>query len=244
MAIDPIVCCVKWGSKYPALYANRLRNMVRRHLAHPHEFVCLTDDPAGLDADIRPILLPDADFKGFWTKISLFRPGVFEPGRTVIYLDVDVVIVGPLDFMLEEDGPDLTIVRAFGRETGVNSSAMRFHAGTLSHIYERFAADAEAIVASGRYAGDQNWIHEQVPDAAYFPPGRIVSYKRDMHSHIFLKAKKLGFNSWLKAPQWMTVSLPVGASIVVFHGKPDPEDVMDSPYGPWKRAPFVKEHWW
>jgi hypothetical protein len=41
----------------------------------------------------------------------------------------------------------------------------------------------------------------------------------------------------------MTVSPPEGAAIVVFHGKPDPEDVMDAPYGPWKRAPFVKEHW-
>jgi hypothetical protein len=243
MTADPIVCCVKWGTKYPAIYANRLRRMVRRHLAHPHDFVCLTDDPGGLDADIATIRLPDADFAGFWNKISLFRADLFEPGRTVIYLDVDVVIVGPLDFMLEETTADLTIARGFSKNLAFNSSVMRFRAGTLAHVYERFANDAEAIVASGRFSGDQNWIHEQVPDAAFFPRGRIVSYKRDMRSHVFLQAKKLGFDSWLKAPRWMTVKPPAGASIVVFHGKPDPEDVMDSPYGPWKRAPFVKEHW-
>ncbi len=242
MPADPIVCCVKWGTKYPAPYANRLRNMVRRHLKQPHEFVCLTDDPSGLDAEIRAIPLPDAGFKGFWNKISLFRTDLFEPGRTLLYLDVDLIIVGPLEFLLDGDA-DLTIIRAFGRESGANSSVMRFKAGGLPHVYERFAADAEAIVASGRYHTDQDWIHEQVPGAAYFPLGRIVSYKRDMRSHIFPRAKKLGFDSWLKAPHWMTVSPPPGASIVVFHGKPDPEDVMDAPYGPWKRAPFVKEHW-
>ena len=65
-----------------------------------------------------------------------------------------------------------------------------------------------------------------------------------MPSHVLPMAKKLGLDfSWIKAPGWMEVSPPEGASIVVFHGKPDPEDVMDAPYGPWKRAPFVKEHW-
>lgn len=242
MADRPIICCVKWGTKYPAPYTNRLRRMVARHLSRPHDFVCLTDDPTGLDPGIDAIPLPDSGFKGFWNKVSLFRGDLFEPGRTVLYLDVDVVIVGPLEFLLEGEA-DLTIIRAFSRNEGVNSSVMRFRAGSLTHVYERFAADAEAIVASGRFAGDQNWIGAEVPDAAHFPPGRIVSFKRDMPSHVFPRAKKLGFDSWLKAPRWMTVSPPPGASIVVFHGKPDPEDVMDAPYGPYKRAPFIREHW-
>jgi len=235
------VCCVKWGTKYPSYYANRLRRMVDRHLTAPHDFVCLTDDPAGLDPDIRTIPLPD-NYRGFWSKISLFRSDLFEPGRTMLYLDVDVVIVGPLDFLLEGDAP-LTIIRGFSQNFGMNSSVMRFKAGALPHVYERFAADPEGIVASGKYSTDQNWIQEQVPYAALFPPGRIVSYKRDMPSHILPAAKKLNLDRWIKAPFWMTVSPPGDASIVVFHGKPDPDDVMDAPYGPWKRAPFVREHW-
>jgi hypothetical protein len=243
MTADPIVCCVKWGAKYPAPYANRLRNMVRRHLAEPHDFVCLTDDPTGLDPDIRPMPLPNKSFTGFWNKISLFRSDLFEPGRTVLYLDVDVVIVGPLDFLLEDPG-GMKIAKGFSPNAGFNSSVMRFQAGEQAHIYERFAKDAEAIVASGRYAGDQNWIHACAPYATYFPSGKIVSYKKDMNSHVLLPAKKLGFDPpWLRAPHFMTVTPPAGAAIVVFHGKPDPEDVMDAPYGPWKRAPFVREHW-
>jgi hypothetical protein len=216
--------------------------MVERYLSVPHDFVCLTEDPTGLDPDIRTIPLPD-DYRGYWNKISLFRGDLFEPRRTMLYLDVDIVIVGSLDPLLEGDAA-LTIARGFSKNYVVNSSVMRFKAGTLTHVYDRFAEDPERIVASGRYATDQNWIHEQVPDAAFFPPGSIVSYKKDMPSHVFPLAKKLSLGlGWLKAPSWMTVSPPPGASIVVFHGKPDPEDVMDAPYGPWKRAPFIKEFW-
>jgi hypothetical protein len=243
MDVPPVVCCVKWGTKYPASYVNRLRSMVRRHLGRRHDFVCLTDDPAGLDPDIEAMPLPDTGYTGFWNKISLFRADLFAPGRTLLYLDLDIVIVGPLEPLLEGEG-DLTILHGFSKNFGFNSSVMRLRAGSSPHVYERFAANSEAILASGRYSTDQDWICEQFPDAALFPPGKIVSYKKDMNSHVLPLTKKLGLEfSWIKAPRWMTVNPPKGASIVVFHGKPDPEDVMDSPYGPWKRAPFVKEHW-
>ena len=214
--------------------------MVGRHLAHEHRFVCLTDDPAGLDESVEAIALP-GDLPGYWNKIILFRRDLFEPGTTLLYFDLDLVVVDALDPLLEGE-TNLTIVKAFGVGAGFNSSVMRIRAGSLPHVYERFIKDADAIIASGRFAGDQNWIFDQAPDAALFSPGTIVSYKRDMPSHILLRAKKLGLD-FLKAPRWMAVSPPAGAAIVVFHGKPDPEDVMDAPYGPWKRAPFVKEHW-
>ena len=243
MADKPIVCCVKWGTKYPAAYANRLRRMVDRHLARPHDFACLTDDPAGLDPEITPLALPDVGYTGWWNKISLFRGDLFEPGRTLLFFDLDVVIVGPLDFMLA-GAADLTIVRGFSKNASFNSSVMNIRAGALTHVYERFACDAETIASSGRFAGDQDWIYAQVPDAALFPAGKIVSYKKDLAAHVLPLAKKLGLEyRWIKAPRFMTVSPPPGASIVVFHGKPDPEDVMDAPCGPWKRAPFVKAHW-
>lgn len=47
----------------------------------------------------------------------------------------------------------------------------------------------------------------------------------------------------LKAPDWMDTPLPKEAAIVVFHGKPDPEDVAHSAYGFWKRASFIERCW-
>lgn len=238
-----IVCCIKWGTKYPPLYANRLRNMVARHFTHPHEFMALTDDPSGLDARIRTIALPEG-LTGYWNKISLFKKDQFEPGTTIVYLDLDVVIVGPLDFLLNDPG-GLSVIRDWGTVSDAyNSSVMRFEAGEFTFIHDRFRPGADEIVRSGRYVGDQDWIAEQVPNAKSFASGRILSYKMDLDSNALPRAKKFGLDfSWLRAPRWMTVGLPPGASIVVFHGKPDPEDVMDAPYGLWKRAPFVKEHW-
>ncbi len=241
MANEVVVCCVKWGTKYPPLYVNRLHRMVERHLSRPHDFVCLTDDPSGLGEGIGTIPLPDP-FTGFWNKLSLFRPDIFTPGRTILYLDVDLVILGPLDFLLDDPG-GFHIVRGFSANPGCNSSVMRFEAGKYAHVYERFAERAEAILASGHFTGDQGWIWEQVPDIRFFPTQKIVSYKKGMRSHVFPLARKLGLERWIRAPDFMTVDPPPDASIVVFHGKPDPEDVMDAPYGPWKRAPFVKEHW-
>jgi hypothetical protein len=243
MADGILVCCVKWGTKYPPHYVNRLRRMVGRHLAQPHRFICLTDDPAGLDAEVETIALPEG-LTGYWNKISLFKQDLFDPGATVLYLDLDVVIVGPIDFMLDDPG-GLVVIRDWLTVSGAfNSSVMRFEAGAHAFIYDRFRPSADEIVASGRYIGDQDWIYEQVPNAKSFPAGKIVSYKRDINSHVCLRARKLRLEfRWLRAPHFMTVAPPQGAAIVVFHGKPDPEDVMDAPYGPWKRAPFVKEHW-
>lgn len=242
MASAPIICCVKWGTKYPPDYVNRLRNMVRRHLQVPHEFICLTEDPAGLDRGIGTFSLPSG-LPGYWNKVSLFRAGTFEPGRTIVYLDLDVVIVGALDFLLNDPG-GFRIIKAFSVNPGCNSSVMRFQAGEQPHLYERFVVEADTIMASEKYPGDQDWIFEQAADLTFFPPGKIVSYKKDMPSHVALITKKLSLDfRWVKAPRWMSVAPPPDAAIVVFHGKPDPEDVMDAPFGPWKRAPFVKAHW-
>lgn len=242
MTAVPVVCCVKWGSKYPAHYVNRLRRMVGRHLASPHVFACMTEDASGLDPEIQIVPIPGG-LEGYWNKISLFRDDIFEPGRTILYLDLDVVIVGELDFMLEGP-PGFRICRNLGIKAGYNSSVMRIPAGELAFVHERFAGHARDIVESGRYVGDQDWIREQVPGASFFPDGKIVSYKKDLASHVFPLAKKLGLKyRWIRAPHAMTVEPPAGASVVVFHGKPDPEDVADAPYGPWKRAPFVKANW-
>ncbi len=236
----PLVCCVKWGTRYQSTYVNRLRRMVARNLAAPHEFVCLTEDPEGLDAGIRSIPLPD-DLHGYWNKLSLFRDDLFEAGRTVLYFDLDVVITGSLDFLLE-GGTGLAIIKEFGGNPGFNSSVMRFPAGAYAAIYERYVASADTI-SSDEFPGDQDWIFHQVPDAECFPDGKIVSFKKGMKSRAFARLRKLGFKHLPRTPHWMTVEPPASASVVVFHGKPDPQDVMDAPYRQWKRAPFVREHW-
>ncbi len=47
----------------------------------------------------------------------------------------------------------------------------------------------------------------------------------------------------MRAPARLDTPLPAGVAIVIFHGKPDPEDVAQQPYGLWKRASFVARNW-
>lgn len=49
---------ISWGTKYGAPYVNRLHGMVRRNLAGPFRFVCVTDADAGLAEGVEAHPLP------------------------------------------------------------------------------------------------------------------------------------------------------------------------------------------
>jgi hypothetical protein len=209
------VACLKWGTRYSPAYVNILHDMVRRHLTLSHRFVCLTDDPAGLNCEAMPIV---PNLPTWWGKLTLFRHPI--PGR-VLFLDLDTVIVGNIDGFAAYDGP-FCVVRPFYRDWGFNSSIMSIAAGFGHHIWDRFAVNPQAAIdrcrreADPRWnLGDQRWIELTVERADWWQdvlPGQLASYK--VHCGNGLP--------------------PPDARIVCFHGKPDPHDVAD---------PWVKEHW-
>jgi hypothetical protein len=237
-----LVACVKWGTKYPAYYVNRLRNMVARHLSVPHEFVCLTDDATDLDPGITVQPLPSG-LDGWWNKIALFKPGTFAPKALVIYFDLDVVIVGPLDFLLDCPS-DLTISHDALRPNHINSSIMVIRPERNVDIYTSFAADPLAIIS--RYRGDQDFIEVCRPNVRLLPREKIRSFKLETDSNAWWWLRKIGLRGLsrrLSAPPWLVASIPDFASVIVFHGPPKPEDVIRSPFGPYKRAPYIAQHW-
>lgn len=145
------VACVKQGAKYPPEYVLVLRDMVARRLRAAHRFVCLTDDRAGLDEGIEPVALNPA-LRGWWAKIELFRPGVFE-GR-VLYLDLDVCVVGNLDEVVEHGG--ITDLRDWGwASSEYSSSLMVWDAGEHEAIWTEWHPSVPR-----RLDGDQKWITE------------------------------------------------------------------------------------
>ena len=75
--------------------------MVDRHTTEPHAFLCLTDNPDGLECDWQPI---DGKYPGWWAKMLLFKPHFALAGKRVIYLDLDTVIVGSVDFLFAYRG--------------------------------------------------------------------------------------------------------------------------------------------
>ncbi len=236
------IVCLKWGTKYGPEYANRLHRMVGRHLRRPFRFHCLTEDPSGLEAGIVPLpLVGSPGLSGWWHKLSLFAPEFCGLQGRLLYLDLDLVIVGNIDFLYDAPG-DFVILRNWSRNPMWNSSVMRFRIGAYAPVWNRFRADAEGVMA--RCHGDQEWIFHCVPEAANWPAEKIVSYKKSLDSRAFpLLAKLGGERLGLRAPACLDTRLPASAAVVVFHGKPDPEDVAQRPYGLWKRASFVAHNW-
>jgi hypothetical protein len=173
-----VVCVwVRGNVDYSAEYVVKLRNMVGRHLEKPFAFVCLTDRPEELphDIDARPIT-PYPQAAGWWNKIKLFAPGIFAEGERVLYLDLDIVIVGalwpivnfPAPFALCPPGGNFTptgyrIVRRF------NSSVMVWNGGEQTDLFTDFPGP-EADGGQGLPLwGDQDWIGLRKPFAATMP---------------------------------------------------------------------------
>lgn len=106
-----IVCCVNVANYQDrgAEYVNALYRGVQRHLPGPHAFICFADhatpagayDP-GITLDQR---LGQFGFSSWWAKMWLFSPYAFALGERVLYIDLDTLIVGPLDDIAAYDGP-------------------------------------------------------------------------------------------------------------------------------------------
>lgn len=206
------VCCVKWGEKYGPKYVTRLKGMVGRHLPVPHEFICYTESPVD-GAECRPL---PSDLPSWWSKIGLFKPGLFEGG--VLYLDLDVVITDslmPLVELLDQSGNlwarddfsysmkrprqdlDASAKRFLGGDGCINSSVMLWRGDAMREVWEKWDPAEMEIVH-----GDQNFISKVLRDRINFIPEHLVrSYKYAQLRH---------------EPM---------APVMVFHGNPKPDEL-------------------
>lgn len=115
-------------------YVAKLRAGVARHLALPHEFVCIRESA-------KP---------GWWAKVDLFEPGRFR-GR-VLYLDLDTVIVGDLARLVVHKG--LLHLQDWGWTTPTyGSGVMVWDVGEHAEIFELYDKHVPA-----RFRGDQDWL--------------------------------------------------------------------------------------
>jgi hypothetical protein len=251
-----LVLCMKWGTLYGPGYVNNLARGVRRHLARPHRFVCFTDDAAGLDSGIEALPLPELGLPpghtdSRWRKLALFRRDLGGLGGTALFLDLDLVITGPLDrffdlpgaFRIQRDD-DLFRAKplrrlnpardAFLRSVG-NSSVFRFELGAHGYILDAFLADPAG--ATARYEISQHFQSAQLAahgDLDYWPRGWCVSFKNDCVPR--------GLPSW-----WRDPALPPGTSIVVFAGRPKMHEVLEGGGHRWYRrigkVDWLREAW-
>jgi hypothetical protein len=225
-----------YRSKFTGEQVNVLRNMFRRHLRLPHEFFCITDDPAGIDPDIRIIPLWEEfgdlksphDGRNGSVNPSCYRrlPIYGEKGRRLIgerfaVVDLDVCLVDDVTPIFDVPD-DFKIWGDTAKGTPYNGSVQLMTACARRQVYETFdpVESPKRGRALGYIGSDQAWI------AACLGPHEKKWTARDgVYSYRNEIAPRGGM-------------LPRGARLVVFHGHVDPWQSTTQ-----TRHRWVREHY-
>lgn len=213
-----IVLCMKWGNKYPSSDVNRLHRMVRAYLSLPYRFVCLTDDPVGIDSQIEIFELPKLklpnEIERGWKKLLLFQSPLFNVTGTALFLDLDIEIVDTIDDFFSFPG-DFCIIRDWKKGWhGVgNSSVFRFEVGQHSGILDTYKR--ESILIAKRFRNEQEFISNSIRDLTFWPKEWCVSFKYDCIPIFPLNL-------------FQTPKIPPNAKIIAFHGHPKVTEARNS----------------
>lgn len=139
------------------------------------EFVCFTDSSTvrdqfdGVD-NVRVVWL-EHDTPGWWGKVELFRPDVFEDGQRVAYVDLDMVVTGRLDDLLDAGRQDFMASRGprYGNfASGIMAWTHGHHGRDIVSAYDkdpqyvRKTYDSRKHRRSGGTHGDQGFIANQL----------------------------------------------------------------------------------
>jgi hypothetical protein len=230
------IVCVKWGTIYGPEYVNRLYAMAKRHLSSPMRLVCLTDDRSGIRPEVECFDLPELGVphpertRGKWKKQILWGASV--PGLTgvALFIDLDSVIVGPLDnyFTIGYPG-DVYVARNWARpfEKLGQTSVFRFPVGGNAHILDDFRANPQRI--ADKYQFEQHYVTAAVKGGVKFWPEEWTRHFR------------LNCLPPFPLRYFVPARLPPDSRIVTFPGGPNPDDVM---VGRWnKRVPPHRSRW-
>lgn len=170
------VVTFKWAkpgyrSTFTAENVNVTRRMVARHYPEPHQFVCVTDDPTGIDPEIKTIPLWDdystlanpswAGGPSCYRRLKVFSEW-FESqheGDRLVVVDLDVVFTADLRPLWNRDEPFL-IWRPNYARIPVCASMFMVRRGAHREIWDTFDHMLSPKLAgnAGFKGSDQAWI--------------------------------------------------------------------------------------
>jgi hypothetical protein len=228
------VICLKHGTKYGPEYVNKLYNMISRNLTIPYRFVCFTDDATNLNQKIEIKKLPEnKNFNGWWWKPYIFKKEHFADGDTNLFFDLDMVIVGNIDHLINFQPTNFVGLRDVGRVFNQNikklgSAVMKWPANHYSDIWDILEKDPARLK---KFHGDQDWIWSlHSNNIVFFPDEWIRSYKWEIRSRADLTC--LGMKAKFK--EIKNPVIPKDTAVLAFHGYPQITSVED---------PVILDNW-
>lgn len=221
------VICLKWGTRYPAEYTNRLYRAVKKNLSRPFRFLCVTDDPTGLAEGIEAAGIasnpgyPDSKWPNLFLKLCLFKDGFADLQGPTLFCDVDLIIMRNIDCFFDYKPGKNCIIHnwlpayktIFRKRPHIgNSSFFRFEAGKSNYIYETFLREFAQANDQSLYPTEQAFMTHAMGEVYWWPEEWVRSYKRHCRPCF-------PFNM-VRAPQ------EPDTKVLVFHGLPDPDQAI------------------
>lgn len=231
------IICIHWGKKFGPKYINRLYGMISRNITPPFSLTCFCDDPAGIRPEVHTEPLPEIDFempkgtKGIWPKARLWSEHLGNLTGPVLFMDLDMVIVGNLDAFFEFGDPDDVIL---GRNPNTpfeklgQTSLFRFPVGKLLPLQQRFLADPQAVADEFQF--EQRYVTRNAPGGVKFwPRGWLRHFRMDC-------VRPFPVNFLLPPKK------PTGAKVVIFPGGVLPTHAIEGYWGKYHRPGTRMDH--
>lgn len=154
------------------------RNMVSRNLTVPHRIVCVTHRPDLVEDFIEVMPLdPEKHVPGTCcVKLQAHKiGGVAKEGDRVLLMDIDCVVTGSLDDLVQRDEPAVfwrnPNFEVGGRRGFLQGSMQLFTVGTTDILWRDFDPKTTPGWMNRRFGGaEQAWISERLCDD-YPEPG-------------------------------------------------------------------------
>jgi len=191
-----------WRTGYGPEHVNACQRMVAKHLHVPHRFVCVTDNPEGIECETiplwnHPVVDVERNKPNCYRRLYAFSKEAAQLfGPRFVSLDIDCLIMPGPDGRgitpLFENDADFKILNGWRDERGCNpynGSLWLMNAGARSHTWDNFdPAKSPAIAAQNKmpngknyYGSDQAWIaHSNPNEPTWCREDGILSYVRDM----------------------------------------------------------------
>ena len=194
-----IACVLKSGGDFSPVWVYKLKEALKRGGLGHLPFFCFSDRD---DLMVNTVAL-EADLPGWWSKMELFRLNV---PYDWLYFDLDMVQTGSFSLgYVASRSPNAIMLRDFYYPQKLASGLMYIPHDRKIDVWPGFLASRDRWIKES--PGDQEVISELLPPAVGIwqdhLPGLIRSYKAD--------------ECGAKGPQ--------GAGLVMFHGKPRPNEV-------------------
>lgn len=204
--MNRIVTVLRSGGDFDMSHVHALFRNLQRSLTIPFEFSVLTDCSGAMEEWYIPFRYK---WPGWWSKLELFRPFLFNDDDRIVYIDLDTVFVGNINWIFDFSG-EFMILRDFNKLRQWATGLMAWEGQPSAIPYTYFLNSPMAHMCSSP-GGDQRFLMgclQEKIDYQYWQdqfPGRVVSYKK----HVLLRED----------------SLPPQDSVICFHGQPRPWNV-------------------